>query len=107
MIHVVEYKAKLSLFADDNFKERLLINFSFLLQMTWKLLGMFVTLLVVPARADPVYILSENMQQMITSTSLQWMPADKYSKIDFQDAVIGAHQDVEGKCFFLIYFDPG
>lgn len=65
--------------------------------MMWKLIGVFTALMVVSTRGDPVYILSENMQQMITSTSLQWVPADKHSKIDFQDAVLGAHQEVEGK----------
>lgn len=69
----------------------------FLLQMMWKLIGVFTVLVVVSTRGDPVYILSENMQQMITSTSLQWVPADKHSKIDFQDAVVGAHQETEGK----------
>lgn len=68
-----------------------------LLQMVWKLIGVITALMVVLTRGDPVYILSENMQQMITSTSLQWVPADKQSKIDFQDAVIGAHQEIEGE----------
>lgn len=60
-------------------------------------MGMVMALLVVSSRGDPVYILSENMQQMITSTSLQWVQASKDSKIDFEYAVVGAHQDVEGK----------
>lgn len=67
--------------------------------MIWKLVGVFIAFAVAPIRGDPVYILSENMQQMITSTSLQWVPADRHSKIDYQDAVVGAHEEVEGKYF--------
>lgn len=82
-------------------------NVFFLLQMMWKFIGIFAALVLVSVRGDPVYILSENMQQMITSTSLQWVPADKHSKIDFQDAVVGAHQEVEGKfanqSFFQVF----
>lgn len=65
--------------------------------MMLKLIGILVCFAVVSIKGDPVYILSENMQQMITSTSLQWVPADKHSKIDLSDAVVGAHQKIEGK----------
>lgn len=49
-------------------------------------------------KGDPsVHLLSENFNQVITSTTLKWVPASRNGKIDFENAVIGAEQIMEGK----------
>lgn len=49
-------------------------------------------------KGDPsVHLLSENFNQVITSTTLKWVPASRNGKIDFENAVIGAEQIIEGK----------
>lgn len=48
--------------------------------------------------ADPsVHVLSENFNQVVTSTTLQWVPVSENAKIDFQDAVVGAEQIMDGE----------
>ncbi|CAH0556536.1 unnamed protein product [Brassicogethes aeneus] len=54
--------------------------------------------LIMPfSRSEPyVHILSENLDQVVTSTTLQWYPASGINTFLLQNAVVGANQTLKG-----------
>lgn len=51
-------------------------------------------------RADrSVHILSENLDQVVTSTTLEWVPSSDINKEVLKNSVIAAYQTVEGKFY--------
>lgn len=73
----------------------------------WTILVLYLQLCV---RADrSVHILSENLDQVVTSTTLEWVPSSDINKEVLKNAIIAAYQTVEGKFYqFLIstYIQP-
>lgn len=51
-----------------------------------------------------VHILSENLDQGVTSTTLEWVPSSDINKEVLKNSVIAAYQTVEGKILIIIQF---
>lgn len=68
----------------------------------WTVLIFHLQLLVSADRS--VHILSENLDQVVTSTTLEWIPNSDINKDVLKNAVIAAYQTLEGKILMLIIF---
>lgn len=68
------------------------------------LFSLLVVQLLLIVKADrSVHILSENLDQVVTSTTLEWVPSSDINKEVLKNAVIAAYQTLEGKHTFNIY----
>jgi hypothetical protein len=57
-----------------------------------------LTLLVALVRADTsVYILSENLEQVVTSSTLQWVSSSGFNESMLNNAVVAAYQVIDGE----------
>lgn len=64
----------------------------------WTVLVFYLQLFVSADRS--VHILSENLDQMITSTTLEWVPSSDINKEVLKNAVIAAYQTLKGEPIF-------
>lgn len=54
-------------------------------------------LLVPYTRAEPsVHILAETLEQVVTSTTLEWVPSSSINDALIKNAVVGSNQTIEG-----------
>lgn len=72
--------------------------------MMWTFQAVFLSVLCTLTNGEtPVYILAENLEQVVTSSTLQWIPNYLLNDTMLQDAVIASYQVVrEGK----VYTEP-
>jgi hypothetical protein len=57
-----------------------------------------LTLLVALVRSDTsVYILSENLEQVVTSSTLQWVSSSGFNESMLNNAVVAAYQVIDGE----------
>lgn len=68
----------------------------------WTVLIFHLQLVVTADRS--VHILSENLDQVVTSTTLEWIPSSDINKDVLKNAVIAAYQTLEGKIYVICNF---
>lgn len=89
-------KVKPSLKINNTINTTIFFLFSRNPKMKVSLFTIFLLIIHQSSSYNSVHLLAENLEQLVTSTTLSWVSASSKSKPDYENAVIGAYESQLG-----------